>query len=485
MRLDKRIDEPHQYSLPARLPSHGNSAPGGFSVRVESEERLLRRLIHTAWRRRFLILVPILVLAPLSVFVARLLPLTYDTRSLLLLQEPMRDTDPYRGDSNQDRVAGFAALLNSDQVLRGAASDLGYPPTSDDHRVFLGRLKKRLSINILGRQFLEIRLNGDTRNGLGHELEVITSRFLRVLLGDQFEATAGQFLIMMNEKELAAANNKVFNLESTLRSILPLGPQEGRKSLNTINQQIGENKVNLELTQNYIAQLDKPTAVMTPDQTPNPPISSSANRAMAVLGQRRDNLVRSIARLEEAARQLGRSLTDFAKLTNDAEAQKRIVTELQARHELLVQRYGSMEGGSAKVLIEAPALIKLIDMPKDPEYPTTSRSLYMMLGLVASIVLGTGLGLLGEFFDERVSDPEKFESLSSLPIVAHVPKATFPKQPRKTAWIIAAFAVVAVILFCLAIFITNRAKIIDLEGTWSSTLNSINEWSRKLHEQIK
>ena len=46
------------------------------------------RLLQAAWRRRYLILIPILVMLPLSIVAAKLLPVPYVAKALLLLQEP-------------------------------------------------------------------------------------------------------------------------------------------------------------------------------------------------------------------------------------------------------------------------------------------------------------------------------------------------------------------------------------------------------------
>ena len=48
---------------------------------------ITNQLIETAWRRRMLLLVPLLVMLPLSILGSRLLPQTYVTKALLAMQE--------------------------------------------------------------------------------------------------------------------------------------------------------------------------------------------------------------------------------------------------------------------------------------------------------------------------------------------------------------------------------------------------------------
>src|ERR1043165_6435573 len=75
-----------------------------------SRDQLVGRLLQAAWRRRFLLIVPLLILIPISFAIAFLIPGTYTAHTLLLLQEgekgnPLAREAALPG-SMQQRVAG-------------------------------------------------------------------------------------------------------------------------------------------------------------------------------------------------------------------------------------------------------------------------------------------------------------------------------------------------------------------------------------------
>src|SRR5262245_28556676 len=65
---------------------------------VTAVGRHLRPILQGAWRRRFLLIIPVLLMLPISVVAAKLLPVPYEARTLLLLQEPGRGS-PLMSDS--------------------------------------------------------------------------------------------------------------------------------------------------------------------------------------------------------------------------------------------------------------------------------------------------------------------------------------------------------------------------------------------------
>jgi len=48
---------------------------------------VVKFLVQATWRRRWLLLVPILIMLPAGLIASKLMPLNYVSRSLLMLQE--------------------------------------------------------------------------------------------------------------------------------------------------------------------------------------------------------------------------------------------------------------------------------------------------------------------------------------------------------------------------------------------------------------
>jgi hypothetical protein len=64
--------------------------------------RQLQPIVQGAWRRRFLLIIPVLLMLPISVVAAKYLSVPYEARTLLLLQEPGRGS-PFVAESTASK----------------------------------------------------------------------------------------------------------------------------------------------------------------------------------------------------------------------------------------------------------------------------------------------------------------------------------------------------------------------------------------------
>src|SRR6056297_2078733 len=82
----------------------------------------IQSVIRGAWRRRVLMLVPLLVVIPASLVLALVWPTKYETRALVLLQEYSglnADQPAYvRAQEIRDKVKSLEALVTSEFILR-------------------------------------------------------------------------------------------------------------------------------------------------------------------------------------------------------------------------------------------------------------------------------------------------------------------------------------------------------------------------------
>ncbi len=86
-------------------------------------------LLHGAWRRRYLIVVPMLVLPVLGFIISKLLPTSYVAHTSMLVQETAK-MNPFLEDlavSTQlkDRINALSTLLKSRHVLFSVAQEQG------------------------------------------------------------------------------------------------------------------------------------------------------------------------------------------------------------------------------------------------------------------------------------------------------------------------------------------------------------------------
>ena len=186
------------------------------------------RTIEVAWRRRFLLVVPFLIMLPMGIVGAVFAPGHYSARSLVMLQvgvasNPLAKEGVEAPDA--DRMAqimgSLKALLASDFVLSPVVDDFSNPPLdAKDRAARIDALAKNLSVDLLGNDFLEFHLAGSSSKGLGLELQKIMTSLINALVAPP-GANASTFLLNSLRDELAAADSAYDKLEHRLASMLP------------------------------------------------------------------------------------------------------------------------------------------------------------------------------------------------------------------------------------------------------------------------
>jgi Chain length determinant protein. len=93
-------------------------------------EDLFLALLYAAWRRRYLLLVPILVMPFVGLGVAKLAPRDYTARTTLLVQEPAT-INPFLEDlaistDLKERMAALKEQMRTRSVLGDIARDAGW-----------------------------------------------------------------------------------------------------------------------------------------------------------------------------------------------------------------------------------------------------------------------------------------------------------------------------------------------------------------------
>jgi len=184
----------------------------------------IKYVLEVAWRRRRLIVVPLILVMTFTTLLAYVLPRQYAARALLVMQEQGADNPLIKSQVTneriRDRAPGLQALLKSDRVLGNAMRDiLGDRMPTDPRQIalVLKELDQQLSFEMIGSDFLEFQLKGSNPKGLGKKLEAVTSRFLESMLSpDQDTVTATQVLLERRREELATAEKALERFRSQL-----------------------------------------------------------------------------------------------------------------------------------------------------------------------------------------------------------------------------------------------------------------------------
>jgi uncharacterized protein involved in exopolysaccharide biosynthesis len=321
--------------------------------------------LQAIWRRRVLLIAPILLMIPLSVAAALLLPKAYVARSLLLLQEdergnPLAREAPVQA-SMQQRAMSLEALLKSNQVLLPIAERMPGADTAKETGREVQELRRRLSLGLVGSDFVEVELRGDKSDGLGDQLQQILGRFFEVLLGDR-GLNAANIVIKRHADELKAVESERAGLQAELKKVLPEG----------------------------------------------------LDAAKSRLGQ--------VGAAEEA--DLKARLQKGEHLQRELEANGRDLAQKQKNYEAYMARFADQGPGRGVAILNAPGRVMVVDEPTDPAMPASASALrYIAAGMLSAVLIGIGLAWAAETLDSTIRYPEQLAALTGVPVLAHLQRA--------------------------------------------------------------
>ena len=157
-------------------------------------------MLAAAWRRRYVILLPILVLPPVGFFLGSMAPRSYETRMTVLIQDPAK-FNPFLEDFSvktnlKERTEGLRALLMSRHVLGQVAEDLQMvPPEATEARqsTAVAELAAGLSVTLLGQEMVEMHYRARTLEGMDRTLGQIGTRFIEKVRGPEDSSIRDSF----------------------------------------------------------------------------------------------------------------------------------------------------------------------------------------------------------------------------------------------------------------------------------------------------
>lgn len=160
-------------------------------------------LINAAWRRRYLICLPVLLLPVLAFLTSHLVAKSYSTRMSILVQEPAA-LNPFLEEfalspNLKERIKPLQALLKSEHVLGEVLLQLGEidektPPLKKAHAI--DDLAKSISSELVGTEVITLTLKGPKAEGLAVKLNAISKSFIERIVapGRSSVESSEQFL---------------------------------------------------------------------------------------------------------------------------------------------------------------------------------------------------------------------------------------------------------------------------------------------------
>lgn len=142
-------------------------------------------LMNAAWRRRYIICIPVLLLPILAAIASFYVPKSYSTGMSILVQEPAA-LNPFLEEfalspKLKERIKPLQALLKSEHVLEGVLEDLGdidknTPPKK--RALAIEELANSVNSELVGGEVIKLTLKGSNADGMARKLMAISNRFV-------------------------------------------------------------------------------------------------------------------------------------------------------------------------------------------------------------------------------------------------------------------------------------------------------------------
>ncbi|CAH1557027.1 Polysaccharide biosynthesis chain length regulator SypO [Vibrio jasicida] len=233
-------------------------------------------LLHGAWRRRYLIVVPMLVLPVLGFIVSKLLPTSYVAHTSMLVQETAK-MNPFLEDlavSTQlkDRINALSTLLKSRHVLFSVAQEQGLINDEMDlkeQEFIIKDLASRLSVKQLGKDFIQIELTNKTPDGMEAMLTSVSNHFVEQLLAPERSSIkdSSHFLTIHIDKrrtELDVAEQAFAEYKNTYADATPEMQAQSLSRLASLKQSLAEKEAELAGVKRSLGSLDQQLSKTNP-----------------------------------------------------------------------------------------------------------------------------------------------------------------------------------------------------------------------------
>ena len=150
------------------------------------------RICAGAWRRRYAVALPILVMPLVGLLVANMNAKYYTAHTSLLIQETA-NMNPFMQDFAvsamlKERIATIRTLLHSRHILAKVAEQQGLiDANTDSERIdrVVGRLSAALKVSMPGKDLIRIDYRSDSAKNMKQTLESVSEHFIEQLLAPE------------------------------------------------------------------------------------------------------------------------------------------------------------------------------------------------------------------------------------------------------------------------------------------------------------
>ena len=166
----------------------------------------LYRMLAAMWRRRYLIITPVLLMPVLGTLVGTFSSRQWETHTTILIQETAK-LNPFLEDLSvstnlEGRMAALDTLLHSRHVLLAVAEDLGKigSDSSDLERdQMVGELSRALQVKLVGSDLVKLSYKSNKQARIAETLSAVRGRFLDNLLAPELSSIHASEEFLQNQ----------------------------------------------------------------------------------------------------------------------------------------------------------------------------------------------------------------------------------------------------------------------------------------------
>lgn len=351
------------------------------------------------WR---LFLLPLLVALPIALLAWKTAAKTYEAKSTILMISANRAPEWAGGAAGFPRqtaieqIAVLEAWLKSDQVLGDLLPQLiddPVPTDANDLSTVINRLRRSLTLQLIGAAVLEVQLQGDRAEGLGKKVELIVTRLLEGVLNPDSGILSAPQMIMVHRREAAIEAEQA--LVRAIEAANVGAPQEVIARLRALHE--------LRPSSGGAAGRQPAAVRQSVAEGGRPADSGSVNSAASAIEQARRAISSNDAVVDTLEKLYERSVA------------------LNAAFQQFQERAGA-ESSSYVRVFDAPERLTVIGRPRDPLVGTSPGRKYAIFIMAAGGAAGLALVLLAVQLDRRLRVAEDFEKVSGLPVIARLPR---------------------------------------------------------------
>lgn len=244
-----------------------------------------------AWRQRYMILVPVLLLPLIGAIVATTRGKIYDTHTTILIQETSK-LNPFLEDlavstNLKERMAALDTLVHSRHVLFSVAEELALinaESSEAEKDRAIQRLSAGIGVNQRGKDLVQISYRANNPDDMKQILQVVSKHFVEQLLAPERSSIekSEEFIksqIALQKEALLASESALSNFKQRHATDLPAFHGGNVKRLRELRQLLAEKRIELAGASAALGSMDQQLS------STNPVVGALEKRIVALTGE--------------------------------------------------------------------------------------------------------------------------------------------------------------------------------------------------------